>query len=465
MKKFNLILLFILLINFQVIYSQSWSSVGSGLEYPVNSLVYFNGNIFAGSDLVYQWDGNIWNVVNEDNSMKGLFGATEIDAMAVNNNTLFVGGIFFVLTPDQNWYNYAAKLYNGSWTTCGSGLGNDGWCMDGYPYAMVSYGGNLYAGGTFQSAGGDPLNPQTAMYIAQFDGSYWYPVGSGLNEHITDMTIYNDQLIVSGYFTEAGGIEANYIAAWDGSSWHALGSGMAKPYTCKVTALAVHNGNLYAGGLFDTAGNQPATNIAEWDGTKWSAVGNGINGQVFTLASYNGKLYAGGNFNTNTGGPGNYITKWDGVQWSSVGGGTDGPVYFFLVQDKKLYTGGGFSTAGDQPAKNIAVWSDNTASVISKINATPDQFYLYQNYPNPFNPATNIKFQIPESGFVSLKVYDALGKEVVTLVNEEKPAGFYEIKWNAGNLPSGVYLYRIKTEFNGMKKGNYVETKKMLLLK
>ncbi len=456
MKRNKLIPAILFLFYVQLMYSQTWNAVGSGLDYPVNSIVYYNGSIYAGSDLVYQWSGDTWNAVTS--GMNGLFGVTEIDAMAVSNNTIFVGGSFFVLTPDQNWYNYAAKLDNGSWNTCGSGLGDDGYGMDNYPLAMISYDGNLYAGGMFQSAGGDPLDPQTAMYIARFDGSFWNPVGSGLNEHVTDMTIYNNQLIVSGYFTEAGGIEANYIAAWYGSSWHALGSGMARPYTCKVTALAVYNGDLYAGGLFDTAGGKPATNIAKWDGTSWSAVGNGINGQVYSLASYNGNLYASGYFFIAAGGPGNYITKWDGSQWSNVGTGTDGPINFFLVQDNKLYAGGSFTTAGDRPAKNIAVWSDNVASVKNSGNSNPKEFYLYQNYPNPFNPTTNIEFRISDFGFVSLNVYNSLGKKIAVLINEEKPAGYYQVNFNAENLPSGIYFYKIQS-------GSYSSVKKMILIK
>jgi|GEM_PF-7081888 len=88
----------------------------------------------------------------------------------------------------------------------------------------------------------------------------------------------------------------------------------------------------------------------------------------------------------------------------------------------------------------------------------PKEFELEQNYPNPFNPSTKIKFVIPKSSFVNLKVYDVLGNEIATLVNEEKPAGNYRVTFDASNLPSGVYFYKIKA-------GNFVETKKMILLR
>ncbi len=87
-----------------------------------------------------------------------------------------------------------------------------------------------------------------------------------------------------------------------------------------------------------------------------------------------------------------------------------------------------------------------------------NDFRLSQNYPNPFNPSTTIEYQIPQSSFVTIKVYDALGKEVVTLVNEEKPAGIHEVNFKPKDLTSGLYLYKIKA-------GNFEETRKMLLLK
>lgn len=84
-------------------------------------------------------------------------------------------------------------------------------------------------------------------------------------------------------------------------------------------------------------------------------------------------------------------------------------------------------------------------------------YNLSQNYPNPFNPSTVISYRLPVIGFVTLKVYDILGREVATLVNEEKPAGEYEVEFNGTNLPSGIYFYQLARQ--------YSETKKMILLK
>ena len=87
----------------------------------------------------------------------------------------------------------------------------------------------------------------------------------------------------------------------------------------------------------------------------------------------------------------------------------------------------------------------------------PDNYILSQNYPNPFNPTTVISFQIPQQGFVTLKIFDVLGNEVATLVNEEKSAGSYVVDFSATGLASGVYIYR-------MKVNDFIESKKMVLL-
>jgi hypothetical protein len=88
----------------------------------------------------------------------------------------------------------------------------------------------------------------------------------------------------------------------------------------------------------------------------------------------------------------------------------------------------------------------------------PVTYELYQNYPNPFNPSTTIRYQVPEDGMVTLKIYDILGKEVTTLVNESKTTGRYELNFNASNLASGVYIYRIQVN-------DFVSSRKILLLK
>jgi len=102
--------------------------------------------------------------------------------------------------------------------------------------------------------------------------------------------------------------------------------------------------------------------------------------------------------------------------------------------------------------KNIPLGINKTTSVI------PDKFVLLQNYPNPFNPTTNIKYQIISNSFITIKIFDILGKEIAALVYEKQKPGTYEVSWNASAYPSGVYYYRLITD-------NYSETKKMILIK
>ncbi len=103
-------------------------------------------------------------------------------------------------------------------------------------------------------------------------------------------------------------------------------------------------------------------------------------------------------------------------------------------------------------------YQQSTITDVENEETIPTVFKLEQNYPNPFNPSTLIKFAVPEKSNVLIKVYDILGSEVATLVNEEMDAGWYENNFNAAGLSSGVYLFR-------MEAGNFISTKKMIYLR
>jgi hypothetical protein len=134
----------------------------------------------------------------------------------------------------------------------------------------------------------------------------------------------------------------------------------------------------------------------------------------------------------------------------NVGQGTD---YLTSITESKTIA----SMAGVLYNSNF-----DTSSVVSVdeiySDNIPQEYLLSQNYPNPFNPSTTIEFAVPEKSLVSLKIFDPLGNEVVTLVDEEVAAGNYKVGFNAANLSSGVYFYTIKTQ-------NYIQTKKMILMK
>ena len=102
-------------------------------------------------------------------------------------------------------------------------------------------------------------------------------------------------------------------------------------------------------------------------------------------------------------------------------------------------------------------FSDGTTGVDDN-GLTISSFELSQNYPNPFNPATRIRYTIPQTANVEIKIFDVLGREVETLVSELKSPGQYEVNFNGGNLASGIYFYRIEA-------GDFIATKKMILMK
>jgi hypothetical protein len=111
----------------------------------------------------------------------------------------------------------------------------------------------------------------------------------------------------------------------------------------------------------------------------------------------------------------------------------------------------------------------NSSSAVDKENFVVGEFLLYQNYPNPFNPSTKISWQSPVGSWQTLKIYDVLGNEVATLVDEYRPAGSYEVEFSAKGgaigLPSGVYFYKLQAVPNGRQASSFVETKKMMVVK
>lgn len=113
-------------------------------------------------------------------------------------------------------------------------------------------------------------------------------------------------------------------------------------------------------------------------------------------------------------------------------------------------------TAGDVYGRFIN--SSTTGINDYKSTLTPDEYSLFQNYPNPFNPATTINYSIPKAGNVSISVYNSIGSKVASLVNGFKPAGSYSVQFNANNLASGIYMYK-------MDSGNYSSTKKLIIIK
>ncbi|MBK7978792.1 MAG: T9SS type A sorting domain-containing protein [Ignavibacteriae bacterium] len=129
---------------------------------------------------------------------------------------------------------------------------------------------------------------------------------------------------------------------------------------------------------------------------------------------------------------------------------SNGKLYLTWVSDGRIFA-------------KVFSYQDILVDLNEEIENLPKSLSLYQNYPNPFNPTTKIKYSIPanekrETANVKIIVYDVLGKEIKTLVNENKSPGNYEVNFDASNLANGVYYYQLKS-------GDFVQTKKMVLLK
>ncbi len=147
------------------------------------------------------------------------------------------------------------------------------------------------------------------------------------------------------------------------------------------------------------------------------------------------------------------------ITWSKIGfvngnGNSNSPHNYSFTDDNITSTGSFYYRLKQIDDDGSFVYS-NVVSI--NIN-TPGQYTLNQNYPNPFNPETNIKYSIPAGGFVSLKVFDILGREVAALVNENEGAGIYSVKFDGSKLPSGLYVYQLKVN-------NFISSRKLILMK
>ena len=151
---------------------------------------------------------------------------------------------------------------------------------------------------------------------------------------------------------------------------------------------------------------------------------------------------------------GAYVSFNTGGNWQFLGQGLP----MVSVYDLKVHPTANYLVAGTHGRSMYKIDLAQVVGINENGISTADNFRLDQNYPNPFNPVTNLGFGISELGFVSLKVYDIEGKEVVTLVNENKQPGYYNVQFDGSKLSSGVYFYRLETK-------GFVQTKRMMLIK
>jgi len=446
-----------------------WEKVGNTpteLNSTVNAYCMFNNKLIAGGTFtnasgnvvnhIASWNGSIWEQL--DNGLTGSLPYAEVDALTVFQNKVIAGGRF--LLAGSTVANNIAQWDGNSWTSVGTGSGNG---TDGRVYSLAVHNNKLIVGGVFTTAGGIP-----ASNIAQWDGSTWSVLGSGVSGDVRSLLSFNNNLYAGGVFSTAGSVTANNIAKWDGSNWSSLGSGMTltNGNGQGVGALADYNNNLIAAGRFDNAGGVPVNFIAKWNGSSWSDIGGGFPGSyegIYALYVSNNALYAGGSFVTAGANNANSIAKWNGSGWSALGNGItnfsgQGIVLSLTNYNGYLFAGGEFTSP------DYSWIASNLCETVIPIGIEPGNitipktYYLSQNYPNPFNPSTRISISLPEKSFVTLRVYDMLGREIAVLLNNEIYPGDHSINWDASAYPSGVYFYKIEA-------GTFVESKKMVLIK
>ncbi len=213
---------------------------------------------------------------------------------------LVVGGAFNV--AGSVIANDIAAWDGSQWHTFGTGMTLTASAFSEVR-ALTVYNGALIAGGRFSNAGGVPCSN-----IARWDGFAWHSVGGGTDNTVESLTVFNGELIVGGWFALAGGAPASAIAAWNGAQWHGLDVGMSSStgYGPAVLALGIYDDDLIVGGFFHSAGPVSATGIARWNGSAWQSLGDSGLWSVRALAVVDSELIAASSYS---------INRWNGTSW------------------------------------------------------------------------------------------------------------------------------------------------------
>ncbi len=349
--------------------AQTWTPLGQGVDNQVLALAVLGSDLYAGGDFttaggaparhIARWNGSAWSTlgVSPNDGTDG-----QVAALAVEGSNLFVGGVF-IYAGDSVLVNRIAQWDGSKWSPLGSG-------MDYPVYALASVGSSLFAGGNFLAAGGI-----RAQHVARWTGSSWASLGTapndGVDGNVFTLAGAGSYLYVGGSFTAAGaGVSANNIARWDGSSWTSLGNGFTGG---SVAALLVIGKTVYAAGSFTATGIQTVNHIAAWDtaSAAWSSLSNGLDGTADALFMVGSDLYAGGDFtsyfNGSTPSPAIGAAVWSGSSWRSltnaVGNAIVGEaIYALAMSGPDLYIGGSFNIAGPLYANNIVRYNTTTNS-------------------------------------------------------------------------------------------------------
>jgi photosystem II stability/assembly factor-like uncharacterized protein len=269
-----------------------------------------------------------------------------------------------------------------------------------------------------------------AVYKSTDNGITWTEMGTGIaaDARITSIVASGNNLFAG---SACNGV---FKLTNNGTSWTAINTNLTDTH---ISQLLVSDNKLFAVTLSSVF-------ISDNGGTSWAADPSGLR-KVNCLVAVNGQIIAG------TDDDGAYLSDNNGATWTSFSTGmpADTRIWSLAINCDGIFAG-----------TSSGIWfisSPIETNVETEISA-PSTLALKQNYPNPFRSSTNISFSIPAKSFVSLKIYDRLGREVATIFSEEMSAGQYTRKWDAANISGGIYFYRLQS-------GSWSETKKLTLLR
>ena len=406
MKKLIVVLSALLIYNFTFNInhcSAQWEQMSNGIgtDKYIYSLATFENNVYAGTNT-----GVYLSTNNGTSWTQTALNDQYVLSLATLGSNIFAGtdinGVYLSTNNGSNWTQTSLNNYT-IWS-----------------FAFI--GNNIFAG--TQSGG---------IYLSSNNGTSWTQIGLNNYSVFSLLTLGNN--VFAG--TANNGV---FISTNNGTNW--TQTALNNRY---VNSLAAIGNNIFAG--TDSLGVYLSTN----NGTSWTQTA--LNNQyVNSLAVSDNNVFAGiGKYPTGSGSVS--LSTNNGTSWIEKNQGFNviPIVTRLLIANNYIFAG----TYG------LSVWRRSYTEIIGIQNIStevPSTFSLSQNYPNPFNPTTNIRFDLPRSGSVKLVVFDALGREVATLVNEKLAPGTYEVDWNASSYPSGVYFYRLTTD-------SFSESKKMLLTK
>jgi hypothetical protein len=432
MKLFIQTLFFFLLVT-QLCFAQ-WGLLGLE-DKSIKDIAARNPNIFA-----ITVDSALYRSTDY-----GITWLQIVDSSAVDIAIAPTGDLFMVKKfPRQLLYDFKDSLYrssdNGN-TWVNLNIMEQLPTLSGYRPTNVTISplGILYCGISFNNR----YSRIVTLALSTNDGSTWTSPG----EQVPGGDIFDfigEKVITSGYeYAISSGCCYVNLSTDNGQTWTCLGSSGFEYNTVLGMYL---NGNIIMGGTYSPPipGFVPGLIISSDSCNTWTQVSSLIPETGISIES-EGMLVGNDSL-------GVFLFSDIGDSLGSFNEGLSNLNTHTLSMDNNGYVYIGTDNG---------VWRRPLSEMITdvkEVEQLPNKFALEQNYPNPFNPSTTFRYSIPNQSKVIIKVYDILGKEIETLVNEEKPAGTYDLKWNAANPPSGVYFYQIRA-------GLFIETKKMILLK